>query len=69
MEEFDESDLLIFEESREIKESLWKVWDLLNDKEIINKIIMNSFLMRELEKIIKQINRNGKKYKIIFNLK
>ena len=61
MEEFDESDLLIFEESREIKESLWKVWDLLNDKEIINKIIMNSFLMRELEKIIKQINRNGKK--------
>ena len=61
MEEFDESDLLIFEESREIKESLWKVWDLLNDKEIINKIIMNSFLMRELEKIIKQINRKGKK--------
>jgi hypothetical protein len=41
----------MYEESKEIKEKIWKVWDLLNDKEIVTKIIINSLLSSELEKM------------------
>ena len=51
MEEPNEDDLIMYEESREIKETIWKVWDLLNDKEIVNKILLNSSLLNELEKV------------------
>ena len=50
MEDGNEDDLIMYEESKEIKETIWKVWDLLNDKEIVNKIILNSSLLSELEK-------------------
>ena len=48
--EINEDDLVMYEESQEIKETIWKIWDLLNDKEIINKIILNSTLVNELSK-------------------
>ena len=51
MEDENEDDLIMYEESREIKETIWKVWDLLNDKEIVTKIILNSFLSNEIEKL------------------
>jgi hypothetical protein len=51
MEDENEDDLIMYEESREIKETIWKVWDLLNDKEIVTKIIINSLLSSELEKM------------------
>jgi hypothetical protein len=51
MEDENEDDLIMYEESREIKETIWKVWDLLNDKEIVTKIIVNSLLLSELEKM------------------
>lgn len=50
MEDGNEDDLIMYEESKEIKETIWKIWDLLNDKEIVNKIILNSSLLSELEK-------------------
>jgi len=50
MENENEDDLVMYEESKEIKETIWKVWDLLNDKEIVNKIILNSTLVSELSK-------------------
>jgi len=50
MENENEDDLVMYEESKEIKETIWKVWDLLNDKEIVNKIILNSTLLSELSK-------------------
>jgi hypothetical protein len=50
MENENEDDLVMYEESKEIKETIWKIWDLLNDKEIINKIVLNSTLINELSK-------------------
>ena len=35
----------MYEESKEIVETIWKIWDILNDKEIINKILFNSSLI------------------------
>ena len=49
MDEENEEDLIMYVESREIKETVWKVWDLLNDQEIVNKIILNSLLPKEIE--------------------
>jgi len=60
MEELNEDDLIMYEESREIKEALWKGWDILNDKEAINKILLNSLLINELEKNKSQIEFNIK---------
>ena len=37
---------LMYEESKEIIETIWKIWDILNDKEIINKILLNSSLIQ-----------------------
>ena len=54
MENENEDDLVMYEESKEIKETIWKIWDLLNDKEIINKIILNSTLVNELSKSYSQ---------------
>jgi hypothetical protein len=60
MEELNEDDLIMYEESQEIKETLWKAWDILNDKEAINKILLDSLLINELEK---------NKSQILFNIK
>jgi len=54
MKDINEEDLIMYEEIKEIKETIWKVWDLLNDNEIINKIMLNSSLIDELEKIKSQ---------------
>lgn len=50
MEEINEDDLIMYEESKEINETIWEVWDLLNDKEIITKILLKSSLLNELDK-------------------
>ena len=60
MEELNKDDLIMYEESQEIKETLWKAWDILNDKEAINKILLDSLLINELEK---------NKSQILFNIK
>ena len=49
MENFNEDDLIMFEQSKEIKETIWKIWDLLNDKELVTKLLINSSLIYELE--------------------
>jgi len=46
MKEINEDDLIMYEESKEIKETIWKIWDIINDKEIIQKLILNSSLMK-----------------------
>jgi hypothetical protein len=76
MEDENEDDLIMYEESREIKETIWKVWDLLNDKEIVTKIIINSLLSSELEKMKsntllnpKEGNAKKKKIAMIINQK
>ena len=51
MKELSPDDLIMYEESKEIKESVWQIWDLLNDKDIISKILLNSSLVNEIEKI------------------
>ena len=45
-----EENLIIYEQSKEIIETVWKVWDLLNDIEIVTKLLLNSSLINELEK-------------------
>lgn len=49
MHDYNEDDLAIYEESEEIKEILWKIWDIINDKEIIEKTLLSSPLIIELE--------------------
>jgi len=39
MEDIIENDVIMYEESKEIKETIWKIWDLINDKEIVVKLI------------------------------
>ena len=51
MEDANEDDLIMYEESKEIKETIWKIWDLLNDKEIVTKLLLDSSLLKELEKV------------------
>ena len=51
MKDLSPDDLIMYEESKEIKESVWQIWDLLNDKDIISKILLNSSLVNEIEKI------------------
>jgi hypothetical protein len=60
MEDINENDVIIYEESKEIKEALWKIWDLINDKEIVSKLLNNSTLINELEKSQSQNNLNIK---------
>ena len=63
MEIENEDDLIIYEENKEVKETIWKVWDLLNDKEIIMKLLINSPLIKELEKTESSILLNLKEEK------
>ena len=58
MEEDNEDYLIMYVENREIKETVWEAWDLLNDQEIVNKIILNSLLPSEIEKMRQNINMN-----------
>ena len=63
MENENEDDLVMYEENKEIKETIWKVWDLLNDKEMIIKLLLNSPLIKELQKIESSILSNIKEDK------
>jgi len=63
MEETNEDDLILYEESKEIKETIWKIWDLLNDKDIVNKLLFNSPLLYELQKSKFQLSLNDKENK------
>ena len=70
MEDINENDVIIYEESKEIKETIWKIWDLINDKEIVSKLLNNSTLINELEKSQSQnnLNINNNKFKDKFDL-
>jgi hypothetical protein len=58
MEDINENDVIMYEESKEIKETIWKIWDLINDKEIVSKLLTNSTLINELDKSQSQDNLN-----------
>jgi len=65
MENEKDDDLIMYEESKEIKETIWKVWDLLNDKEIVTKLILNSNLVNILNKAQSHTLLNLKENKIL----
>ena len=65
MENEKDDDLIMYEESKEIKETIWKVWDLLNDKEIVTKLILNSNLVNILNKAQSHTLLNIKENKIL----
>ena len=49
MEEMNEDDLIMYEESIEIKDTIWKIWDIVNDQEIIKKMLLNTSLLKDLK--------------------
>ena len=49
MEEINEDELTFYEESKEIKETLWKIWDIINDKKIILNLLLNASLVKDLK--------------------
>ena len=49
MEEINEDELTIYEESREVKETVWKLWDIINDKKILTKLLLNTSLVQDLK--------------------
>ena len=65
MENEKDDDLIMYKESKEIKETIWKVWDLLNDKEIVTKLILNSNLVNILNKAQSHTLLNLKENKIL----
>jgi hypothetical protein len=46
-----------------MKETIWKIWDLLNDKEIVEKLLLKSPLISELNNSKSQIQLNIKETK------
>jgi hypothetical protein len=54
--EINEDDLVMYEESLEIKETIWKLWDIINDKEIIIKILLNTSFLKYLKEAKSQSN-------------
>jgi hypothetical protein len=63
MEDINEEDLIMYEESKEMKEIIWKIWDLLNDKKIVTKLLLKSPLINELNNSKAQIQLNIKESK------
>ena len=63
MEDINEEDLIMYEESKEMKETIWKIWDLLNDKKIVTKLLLKSPLINELNNSKAQIQLNIKESK------
>ena len=49
MEELNEDELTIYEERREVKETVWKLWDIINDKKILTKLLLNTSLVKDLK--------------------
>ena len=58
MEESNVDDLIMYEESKEIKENIWNSWDILNDNQVIYNLLLNSPLINELKKANSQISIN-----------
>ena len=56
MEEINEDELTIYEESREIKETVWKIWDIINDKKILTKLLLTTSLVKDLKAAHSQSN-------------
>ena len=48
MEDGNEDNLVMYEESDEIKETIWKLWDIINDKEVITQLLLNTSLLEYL---------------------
>ena len=61
MEDINEDELIMYEESREIKETIWKVWDIINDKEIVFKLLLNTSLLKNIKNA--NTNLDSKVYK------
>ena len=55
MDDINEDELVLYEESKEIKETIWKIWDIINDKEIIMKLLLNTSLVKDLQKVHSQM--------------
>ena len=55
MDDINEDELILYEESKEIKETIWKIWDIINDKEIIMKLLLNTSLVKDLQKAHSQM--------------
>ena len=51
MEDINDDDLIMYEESKEIEETIWKIWDIINDKDIILKLLLDSSLLKLLKNI------------------
>ena len=61
----------MYEESKEMLETIWKVWDILNDKELIIKVLLNSSLIEILNNLDlsqNNISLNQEENQIIVNL-
>lgn len=56
MEELNEDELTIYEESREVKETVWKLWDIINDKKILTKLLLNTSVVKDLKAAHSQTN-------------
>ena len=41
----------MYEESKEMTETIWKIWDILNDKEIITNVLLKSSLINLLNNL------------------
>ena len=52
---------MMYEESKEIKETIWKIWDLLNDIELVKKLLLSSPLMNEIKKTQNLLNNKENK--------
>ena len=48
MDNLNEDELIMYEENKEIKETLSKAWNLLNDKDLVHKILLKSSLLNEM---------------------
>ena len=61
----------MYEESKEIVETIWKIWDILNDKEIINEILLKTPLidiLTNLELSQNNLSQNQEENQIILIL-
>ena len=60
MDNLNEDELIMYEENKEIKETLSKAWNLLNDKDLVHKILLKSSLLNEMSKNHSQMLLNLK---------
>ena len=56
MYEINDEELILYEESKEIRETVWKIWDIINDKKIIMKLLLNTSLVKDLKTAYNQTN-------------